>query len=437
MKIGILGGGVAGVSMARLLPQNHDITILEGEKVAGGLARSYHFEGFDYDVGPHIIFSRDKSVLEYMLSTLPEGLAQYKRSNQIWYKGRLIKYPFENYLGLLPDEEKNECLHSFIRNPYSDYKPENMLQFFLKTFGPGITNTYLRPYNEKIWKYDPAFLDLQMVERIPSPPVQDVIDGANGTPKEGYTHQLHFYYPKQGGTQTFFNAMVDKLSPNAKLRTQHGIQKISKASNNTWNVECQNGKTFEFDRIINCMPLPSLFRTLDAQVPEPAQQALKGLKYNSLYFGVAVFSRDYAGDHFAFNIPEKEIVFHRISKLNFIGEDNPTDKSAFLFEITFREDMAIASASPEQIKDQVLQGLERMEFAFKKDLINIELRSIKHAYVIYDTQHRKNTDTVLNYLNELGIPCTGRFAEHEYVNMDHVIERAMRLTRKLTDQWHL
>ena len=41
-----------------------------------------------------------------------------------------------------------------------------------------MTDTYLRPYNAKIWKYDPAFLDLQMVGRIPKPPAEDILSGA-------------------------------------------------------------------------------------------------------------------------------------------------------------------------------------------------------------------------------------------------------------------
>ena len=45
-----------------------------------------------------------------------------------------------------------------------------MIQFFYKIFGEGITRTYLEPYNRKIWKFDPSFMDTQMVERIPKPP---------------------------------------------------------------------------------------------------------------------------------------------------------------------------------------------------------------------------------------------------------------------------
>ena len=64
-------------------------------------------------------------------------------------------------------KEKEYCLQEFLNNPYENYIAENMQQFFLKTFGEGIIKTYLQPYNEKIWKYDPTFMDVQMVERIP------------------------------------------------------------------------------------------------------------------------------------------------------------------------------------------------------------------------------------------------------------------------------
>jgi protoporphyrinogen oxidase len=68
MKVGICGGGVAGVSLARFLDRRHQITILEAEPDAGGLARSFPFRGFSYDVGPHIIFSRNQVVLQDMLA---------------------------------------------------------------------------------------------------------------------------------------------------------------------------------------------------------------------------------------------------------------------------------------------------------------------------------------------------------------------------------
>ena len=219
MKIGILGAGLSGISAAYFLQDNKEVTaieILEKEREAGGLCRSFTLGGVPYDIGPHIIFSKDKKILELMLEMLGTNVNRFRRSNKIFYKGRFVKYPFENELSALPQEDRLYCLSSFLDNPYKNYKPQNMLQFFLTTFGEGITNTYLRPYNEKIWKFDPTYMDIQMVERIPKPPAEDIIKSANGVPTEGYLHQLYFYYPKNGGMVTLVKAIASKL--NSKVR---------------------------------------------------------------------------------------------------------------------------------------------------------------------------------------------------------------------------
>ena len=167
MKLIILGAGLSGISTAYFLQQSgqyEDITILEKEDRPGGLCRSIRKDGYIYDIGPHILFSKDKEILGLMLEVLDER-NNLKRSNKILYHKRQVQYPFENDLSKLPPEDLAYCINAFNNNPYEDYEATNMIQFFLKTFGEGITNTYLRPYNEKIWKYDPAFMNTSMVDR--------------------------------------------------------------------------------------------------------------------------------------------------------------------------------------------------------------------------------------------------------------------------------
>ena len=38
---------------------------LEKEKIPGGLLRSFNCNGIAYDIGPHIIFSKHKDILEF------------------------------------------------------------------------------------------------------------------------------------------------------------------------------------------------------------------------------------------------------------------------------------------------------------------------------------------------------------------------------------
>ncbi len=56
-KILILGGGVAGSSMAYYLTEKgYDVTIIEKNSKVGGLARTCYYSGHPYEFGPHIWF---------------------------------------------------------------------------------------------------------------------------------------------------------------------------------------------------------------------------------------------------------------------------------------------------------------------------------------------------------------------------------------------
>ncbi len=99
MRYGILGGGLSALSLAYFLqehPQVTSIEILEKEGAPGGLARSYAFAGLHYNVGPHIMFSKNKEVLDLMVGLLGDNVHKLRRSNKIYHDGRFVKYPFEN-----------------------------------------------------------------------------------------------------------------------------------------------------------------------------------------------------------------------------------------------------------------------------------------------------------------------------------------------------
>jgi protoporphyrinogen oxidase len=422
----ILGGGVAGLSLASFI--DRQAVILEGKNEVGGLSRSYSLNGIAHDIGPHIIFSKNKQVLE-MHTTMIET-NRLRRSNRILHKNRLVKYPFENDLAALAPEERDYCLKEFLSNPYERYQPANMLQFFLSTFGEGITRLYLQPYNEKIWKFDPSFLDTQMVERIPKPPAEDVIKSANGIPTEGYTHQLYFHYPKSGGFQTLVNAYRDRaLSEGQRIYTGVQIQRLQQTDNG-WLVHTNQG-TLAANQVVNCVPLHELFKFLDAT--DEVRRRLDHLKYNSIYVIVVQAEKDNVGEHHAIYIPDKNVLLHRLFKLNSLGENYrlPGNRSTLMAEVTFRPGSYLASLPQNQIVEQVMQGLVAQKFIELRDVVDTAIRFEPYAYVIYDLDHRRNTDFVLHYLEQKGIYSAGRFATFEYLNTDGVVEQTLKLAERI------
>ena len=56
-KILVLGGGVAGSSIAYFLTEKgYDVTVVEKNSRVGGLARTCYYSGHPYEFGPHIWF---------------------------------------------------------------------------------------------------------------------------------------------------------------------------------------------------------------------------------------------------------------------------------------------------------------------------------------------------------------------------------------------
>lgn len=428
MKVIILGAGLAGISLANFIQRKKEICsidIIEQDNCAGGLCRSIHKDGYTYDIGPHILFSKDKEMLQLMLDVLPEK-NDLKRSNQIIYKGRYVQYPFENDLSKLPKEDLNYCVTSFINNPYHEYVPQNMLQFFLKTFGEGITNTYLRPYNEKIWKYDPSFMDTQMVERIPQPTDEEIMRSANGETVDGYVHQLYFHFPKHGGIESVVKGFEKRLNDKCRIHLKQCVKKVAKLDKGF--CVTTDDMSYKCDALISTIPVQELARAYQA-VSEDVLGHVKDLKYNSILIAFAKTKEDLSGDNFAFMNPEKDIIFHRISKMDFLGDAYKSDSATYMVEVTYRDGDYISKLSDEVLRGRIADGLCRIGFAHSADDVKfINITRHPYAYVIYDLNHKTNMTAIRKFFNNEGIYLHGRFGNFEYWNMDKVLREGKNLS---------
>lgn len=438
MKTIILGAGLSGISTAYFLQNEKDfddITLLEMEKTPGGLCRSIKKDGYTYDIGPHILFSKDKEMLELMLSVLDEGKNDLVRSNQILYKGNRVQYPFENDLSKLPEEDLNYCINAFNNNPYENYQATNMIQFFLKTFGEGITNSYLRPYNEKIWKYDPAYMNTSMVDRIPKPTKEEIKRSAAGETIQGYLHQLYFSFPTKGGIEAVPNGFLKRLNKDkCKVITNAKVTNIKK-NNNRYEVTA-SGKTYEADLIISTIPVQALTNSYENATKE-LKNHVDALRYNSIKIIFVKLPYDLCGKNFAFMIPDKNVIFHRISKMDFLGSEyhHSKDEATYMIEVTYRKNDQIDKMSEEEIKEKVKEGLVSIGFSKnKEDASFIDITDYEYAYVIYDINHNDNMKFIREFYNKEGIYLNGRFGNFEYWNMDKILRESLELKNKIINK---
>jgi protoporphyrinogen oxidase len=436
VKTVILGAGLTGITLARLLNEKGDeVTVLEKEPGYGGLCRSMTNSGFTFDTGgSHIIFSQDTQVLTFMCDILGRNILQNKRNTKIFYKGLFIKYPFENGLYQLPKDDLYFCINEFIKTLIAVEKgqlspPSNFREWINYTFGEGIADLYMIPYNEKIWKYQTELMSMHWVEgRIPRPPVEDVIKSAVGIETEGYTHQSVFSYPLRGGIE----AMVGKIAEPIEESIRIGFTASSVRKEDGNFIISDGSREITGERLISTIPLQELMQCLDS-VPENVKQACSELKYNSIacvFLGIKGKVPDISWMY----IPEKELgLFNRISfPSNYSPHVAPQGNSSILIEITYRDGDEESTMQDMDIIDHVVTSLEKMKIIkTRDDVVYSAVMRQKYAYVIYDLEYQKNIATVKEYCAGIGIGLVGRFAEFEYLNMDGCIRNAMNFARDL------
>ncbi len=436
MKISILGGGLAAISLAYFLQSEDwidEIIIVEKESRLGGLAKTHRKGNILYDIGPHIIFSKDVEILDFMLNILGEDKNALRRSNKIIYKDRLVNYPFENDLSKLDQASLQYCINSFLLNPYINYNPHNMLQFFLTTFGEGITECYLRPYNEKIWKFDPSYMNTKMVDRIPKPTNEEIIRSAEGETVDGYLHQLYFYYPQNNGIEDLINKLESKLNrEKIKIYLNQTVKQVDK--NNEKYIINTNANTIISEMLISTIPvteLTSIYKSCSKEIFDKSKQ----LMYNSIVITMIHTKEDLCGDNFTFTIPDKEIIFHRISKMDFLGENYKNDGASYIVEITYRDGDKISLMSDSEILEEIYAGLKKINFIQSSDdIIDYDILREKYAYVIYDLHHEENMKIIRAFFKSEGIFLHGRFGDFEYWNMDAIIRNSMNMVSKINEK---
>lgn len=425
-QVGILGGGIAGLSLSYFLNKNNEV--LEKESECGGLCRSYTVDGFTYDIGGHIMFSKDKEILDFEVALMGENLQQLFRRNTIWFKGRFVKYPFENGIGVLDKDDIFECLYHFINNPQRSLN--NFEDWIYNTFGSGFATHYLIPYNTKIWKTDPKEMDVHWVERIPKPPAEDIIKSALGIETEGYTHQLYFYYPKTGGFQALPRVFESHI--NDRIVRNFTIKKIIK-KNGKWLVSNDHEER-QYEKIISTMPIFDFFNALQ-DVPLDVKEAVNGLQFNSLFVVLIGLNRERRVEMTSTYFPQPDLIFHRVVFHDYFGKNYaPPGCSSMVAEITARENSELWATKNEHIIQQVIDGLHQEGFLKPEEVITTEIKRIKYAYPLYDLYREKNLEIINLWCKEQDIELCGRFAEFNYYNSDAVIRSAKTIAERINHE---
>ena len=427
----VLGGGLTGLSAGYHLQAagSGDFVILERDGDVGGLARTEVYDGFSFDHSIHILYTEDEYAASWIRDDLLAGeLERQDRRSYCYSAGVYTEYPYqvnnyglpqevvvENILGLL--EAHNAHGRSA---PPADYE-----EWIHRTFGRGIAEHFMTPYNRKLWAWDLKQMSYSWVEgRVPMPRLEDVIRGALQPPSKSFGLNREFWYPTSGGIQALSRALASRLAA-GRVRCDCeaiGVDWRSKT------VECADGSSFHYERLISTLPLPALVGLLEG-APDEVRDAAARLHSNVVHTVNIGLRGSIASEqermHWVY-VPDPDVIFHRISfPHQFSASMAPpgcVSVQAEISESTYRP------IDRRRLVPKTLAGLRRMGLLSESETLPAaaggkvevaEVVTLDPAYVIYDHWHEATTGLLTEWLRERDIETRGRFGEWEYFNMDH------------------
>ena len=217
-RIAIIGAGPTGLGAALRLQElaEDGFEVFEGMPAPGGLSSSFVDDaGFTWDLGGHVQFSHYEKFDDYMRLALgDDGWLTHQRESWVWVCGGFVPYPFQNNLHRLPAEQRWECVRGLLdaqsngHNQYAD-----LASWIRGTFGSGISDLFLLPYNYKVWAYPAASLGTGwMGERIAVPALTDVLRSVClAEDNVAWGPNSTFRFPRSGGTGQVWRNLAARL----------------------------------------------------------------------------------------------------------------------------------------------------------------------------------------------------------------------------------
>jgi protoporphyrinogen oxidase len=425
--LGILGGGASGLSLGLLT--NLDYTLIERSPRAGGHAVSTSIDGWVFDRGPHIMFSRNALLLECMVSSLGDNVHRCKRNNRVALAGAMTRYPIENDLVALPLPLRADAVVSMLRAQNNHSEPNNLAEWFVAHFGEVLTSTYFRPYNEKIWNVPLEELSMSWSERIPKPPIEDVIRGALGEISEGYLHQLYYSYPLHGGYAAIMDAWAAGIPDERKVlgSTVTGVIPTSRGV----TVKTA-GQDWEFERVVSTLPLHELVQMVP-DVPTPVATAVSRLVVNPMVVTTLGFKGEDHNQFTAVYIPDDDYLVNRVSYPAVFSPHNaPPGCFSIQAEITTTPGSELLTWGDDAVVKHVLDGLlARSLVPDGAELVFQRIERFKYAYVVYTQGYEEDLRVAADWFASKKILIHGRFGAHQYVNVDGCLNNSIDLARRL------
>jgi protoporphyrinogen oxidase len=389
-----------------------DCRVFERLDHPGGHAITVEEQGYRFDRTGHLLHLRDPGMRRLALGWIKGGALEIERRSRVYSHGVYTRYPFQANTFGLPPEVAYACVTGFVRAHFARDKPapKNFEEFCRLHFGDAISDAFMIPYNEKLWGVHPREISAAWCARfVPLPRLEDGIAGAVGLNDRELGYNVRFTYPRLGIGQ-LSAGLAEAASPIEYGRPALAID----AASRTLHVA---GEAVRYDALVSTMPLPVLVG-LVTDAPAAVRDAAARLRCTHLhYLDVALNGPCLQPFHWIY-VPEPRYPFYRVGCYsNFSPAMAPPNKASLYVELSDRQAPDLRALLP-----RIAAGLREMKLVDSDHAVRFaRLRTIEHAYVVFDSEYEPALAVIRPFLRASGIVSAGRYGGWNYSSMEDAL----------------
>lgn len=433
----IAGAGVVGCVIGyELAKRGHRVIIVEKDSRVGGLAKSFHYDGFTFDIGPHRFHTRKEKISSYIYSILKDNFVTISQNSGVFFLGKYYTWPLRPTIvfGLplsIMIKSAWELLLTILENKKK--KIYNFEDYILVNYGPTLYNIFFKEYTQKFlglstkkihfeWAKE-AMKRAVIDEKIASRNLLDILKlTLNFKPNE-----TTFIYPLDGIGSFCERLKEGFLECGGEILGNSFITDI-KYSSNKIEALSVNGSRIEPEMLIWTASLKEICKLFGL--------SCEGLNYIDLIlYNVEVDNpvrQNYQWCYYG----DRNIVFNRVTQPSRFNKGMvPEGKDSLCVEVNSHTDDA-AWDKPELLIERVKRDLIKVGLVSRvEDIGNIHIEKVKNAYPIYTIDYPRHLKRVKESLDRFeNLELAGRTALFWYNNMDDCIENGLETVRNIIKQ---
>ncbi|MGA9379881.1 MAG: FAD-dependent oxidoreductase [Phormidium sp.] len=424
-QIAVLGAGLAGLAAAQRARQlGFQVDLYEKNNCVGGHAHSHEVNGFVFDEGPHISFTKNSEIKDLFAQAVNDKFLEQDASVTNYWQDYWVRHPAQCNLYGLPVDVVERCIVDFVKAQYEAGKPiKTYADWCYQGLGKTFSEEFTFRYTRKYWTTEASNMSTDWVgQRMYPPKLEEVVRGALTSHDENYHYLTRFRYPLKGGFAAYVNAVSNGQSV-------HLNSELVSVDLPRRELEFANGKKANFEVLISSLPLPELICRIK-DVPAQVATAAQELICTSLVVVNVGIERDeeFPDAHWMYFYDE-DIIFSRVNFPHRLSPNNvPSGCGSIQLEVYHSK---YCPLSCDDVLNRTIEDMNKIGLLSKNDRILVaQEQRIPYANVLFDLNRAANLAIVQNYLAEQGIICCGRYGEWAYYWTDDSILSGWRAAEK-------